>query len=232
MHSRRRNLSSVLIISFFFVACNQGYKVDGHRVFYDHWNEGTGSHHELIFEADSRSFETLDHPNYAKDKNFAYYKGKIIRGADTRSFRSILDYYAVDDYGAFYKDKKIKGADGKTFQVIEKGPYARDKFDYYYNSCKMNVSDLPTFQILDESWSKDKQFCFIQAMSDTVFRYPLRESYSFELLDGGYAKDKYQVYFFGVIVKEADPSTFKVSGVGKAKDKNHCFIREEIITCN
>ena len=52
-------------------------------------------------------------------------------------------------------------------------------------------------KILDDSWSKDKSYYYIQASSVVVTRYPLADYDSFVLLKGGYAKYKYKVYYFG-----------------------------------
>ena len=88
--------------------------------------------------------------------------------------------------------------------------------------------------ILDESWSKDKSFYYIQAMSDTVFKYPLVIIILLKKLFGcGYAKDKVQVYYLGTVIKDADPSSFNVSDKSrcKAKDRANCFDGARPIEC-
>jgi len=62
-------------------------------------------------------------------------------------------------------------------------------------------------------------------MSDTVFKYPLADYISFQLLGCGYAKDKRQVYYLGTVIKEGDPLSFKITDISqcKGKDKNNCY---------
>ncbi len=222
---------SLLIAISFLTSCNTGYEVKNDKVFYNDWNEGSGSHHSLIRGADSKTFKTMHHSSYAKDKNYAYFKGEIIKDADPETFESVLDYYAKDIHHGFYEDKLLENSDGNSFEVINRGPYSKDKSDYYYNAYKIEVSDYKSFKILDDSWSKDKSFYYIQASSVVVHKYPLSDYDSFELLKGGYAKDKFKVYYFGDVVDEADSRTFNVIDFGEGKDKNNCYHGNKISTC-
>lgn len=217
----------------FITCCNTGYQVNENEVLYKDWNEGSGYFYKDLSKVDIHSFQILKHSYYAKDKNYAYYTGKLIKGADTKTFHSISDYFAVDEFSAYHQNKKIDNANGKYFEPIDTGPYGKDKKDYYYYTAKMNVSDLGSFKVLDESWSKDKSFYYIQAMSDTVFKYPLADYNSFKLLGCGYAKDKVQVYYLGTVIKDADPSSFNVSDKSrcKAKDRANCFDGARPIEC-
>lgn len=213
--------------------CNTGYEVKDNEVLYKDWNEGSGYFYKNLAKVDIHSFQVLKHSFYAIDKSHAYYKGKLIKGADAKTFHPIDDYFAVDEFSAYYQNKKIDYANGKNFRLITKGPYGKDNNDYYYYTAKMNVSDLTSFKVLDESWSKDKSFYYIQAMSDTVFKYPLADYKSFKLLGCGYAKDKVQVYYWGEVIKGADPSSFKIRDNirCKAKDKFNCFNGAQQIDC-
>lgn len=220
----------LFIIIFYLTGCNVGYEVKDGKVFYNTWNEGSGSLHTLIRGADSKTLTMLKHTSYAKDKNYAYYKGKIIKGADPETFESILDYYSKDFHYAFYQDKLLDNSDANSFEVMDGSPYSKDKSDYYYNAYKIDVSDYKSFKILDDSWSKDKSFYYVPAGS-IVHKYPLTDYDSFELLKEGYAKDKSRVYYFGDIVDKADSRTFDVIGFAEGKDKNYCFRSNKISAC-
>src|SRR5690606_16552379 len=54
-------------------------------------------------------------------------------------------------------------------------------------------------------------------------KHPLADYESFKLLDNGYAKDKFQVYFTDSIVDGADPATFISHEYADARDKNYCY---------
>jgi hypothetical protein len=52
---------------------------------------------------------------------------------------------------------------------------------------------------------------------------------SFESLRGGYAKDRFRVYFNGAPMTGADPQSFKVLSDIYAKDKTHAYFENEAI---
>ena len=110
--------------------------------------------------------------------------------------------------------------------------YAKDKNDFYYENAPLNVSDLKSFKILGDGWAKDKSFYYISVTSVFTNKYPLADYKSFELLKEGYAKDKFQVYYYGHILKSADPNTFKFISYKSAQDKYNCYKGDSIINCN
>lgn len=227
------SLSKLLLVIPLIVGCKQGYEIDKNEVYYNYWNEGTGSHNILIKKADSRTFKSLN-SFYAKDKNYAYYDGEIITASDSKTFQALADFYAKDDISAFYLNEKIKGADGKSFEVVNHGDevYAKDNIDFYHNGTPLHVSDLKSFKILGNGWAKDKSYYYLSIVSALTNKYPLADYESFDLLKAGYAKDKFQVYYYGNVLKGADPNSFKVINYTKAQDKNNCYKDGSVTDCN
>ena len=39
--------------------CRHGYKVEGDKVYYEYWNEGSGQNKRLLDQADANSFEPI-----------------------------------------------------------------------------------------------------------------------------------------------------------------------------
>ena len=54
---------------------------------------------------------------------------------------------------------------------------------------------------------------------------------TFIIIDGHYGKDKNNVYFYGVKIKDSDSETFVGLGIGSqyAKDKNNVYHRGKIV---
>ncbi len=212
-----------------------GYKVEDDKVYYISWNEGQGRVKDLIPGADAASFKVLKHDNYATDRNFAYYKGIRIEGADPSSFRSIDEFYAVDDRRAYQSRYAIERAEGKTFEVID-GNWSRDRSDCYYNTTPIGVCDRETFTVRSEYynwWASDKKCYYYQGK-----KVPIQDHASTIVYRCGFSKDKFGVYFQDQRVKGADPDTFTMhrtpDGVDTClgKDKNGCYLAGEKSNCN
>ncbi len=209
----------VLAIITILTSCNN-HNIDGDKVYYVYWNEGSGKNKILIQGADAETFKELEHATYAIDKNFVYYEAGKLKDANPKTFVSILDYYGKDNRFAYNAGTKIEGADGQTFHVIEGGPYSKDAKDYYFDTIALKVSDLKTFKILNQNsdfgyWAKDKKHYYLSGK-----KYPLADYETFEKIGNGYAKDKLQVYFEDSIVVGADSKTFKAIEYAYGQDKN------------
>jgi len=208
-----------IIVVTILPGCNS-HDIDGDKVYYVHWNEGSGKNKTLIQGADPETFEELEHSKYAIDKNSVYYEAGRLKDANPKTFTSILDYYGKDNRFAYKGGDKIDGADGQTFEVIEGGPYSKDNKDYYFDTLSMKVSDLKTFRIINQNsdfgyWAKDKNYYYLSGI-----KYPLADYETFEKIGNGYAKDKLQVYFQDSVVVGADPNTFKAIEYAYGQDNN------------
>lgn len=84
------------VVSFLFLSgCSTGYRKDGNAVYYEYWNEGSGSHKDKL-DADPETFEVLKDDSYAKDKKRVFYNGDVIKGADAATFEALNEWYAKD----------------------------------------------------------------------------------------------------------------------------------------
>lgn len=96
--------------------------------------------------ADITTFILIDKHDYAKDKNYVYYKGTILENADPKTFIRLTtdrtrvnrnDYHIVsygyckDKNNVFFNNKIIEEADSESFQERAYG-YAEDKNYIYY----------------------------------------------------------------------------------------------------
>jgi hypothetical protein len=73
----------ILILSILLVSCGEGYeKTDGNKWIWVLHSEA-GKHVREI-DADNPTFEILDYPEYAKDKNNVYWRGIEISNADNK----------------------------------------------------------------------------------------------------------------------------------------------------
>ena len=116
-----------------------------------------------IEEVDYDTFEEFEpFSPYAKDKNNVYYREKIIKNADLKTFgiiegssENIVSKYAYDKNTIYLYGEKIKGANLKTFEVLDP-MLARDKNDFYLYGVKLNV-DIKTFEYtLEKGYFKGK----------------------------------------------------------------------------
>ncbi|KMQ58398.1 hypothetical protein ACM39_18590 [Chryseobacterium sp. FH2] len=93
------------------------YYKDKNNVFVE-YPMAYGSSFFVIENADSKTFEILNHSYYAKDKINCYYRGKIISGADNKSFR-ILSQKDGNGNTSYAKDNKKYYKEGYTISYQE-----------------------------------------------------------------------------------------------------------------
>ncbi len=140
------------IILFFIIFC-MNMSLDVHCFTnYEVRGESISFACRALKEADYETFEKFDFfVPYAKDKNNAYYREKIIKNADVKTFgviksssENIISEYAYDKNTVYLHGKKINGSDPKTFEVVDH-IVAKDKNDFYLHGIKLNV-DIATFE--------------------------------------------------------------------------------------
>jgi len=101
-----------------------GYVNDGSSVYYLS-NEGRA---EKIIEADLPTFRQVDGGyGYMKDENHVYFHGKILEGADVKTFEHV-SYVYKDNKHVYYYGLVLEGADPETFQAVR---YEGGGFCYY-----------------------------------------------------------------------------------------------------
>ncbi|MBC7904339.1 MAG: DKNYY domain-containing protein [Gemmatimonadaceae bacterium] len=163
-----------------FAALDIHYAKDARRVFYcDTYRDGQEyffyKHNRIntIREADAASFVLLD-GSYAKDKNLVFCGGVPFPVADIASFEVLENGFTRDKVQGYYNEKPVSGSDGKTFTSVA-SHYAKDVKNVYYCFLDFNNPDA------------------VSKISCSVI--PGARPDSFQVLEGGYAKDDQHVFF-------------------------------------
>jgi hypothetical protein len=210
---------------------------------------------------------------YGVDKNFAYCAGSKLNGSDGPTFNDSDPNYAFDKNQAYYPNCRIiEGADGSSFQVIQVGTYAKDKNHVYRYGIVISGADAPTFQILGDSYMKDKNNVYFATHTHDEVKSEIYEvnkidgadTNSFTVLKDGFAQDKNHkylngkvttadyssmksfaetpyvtdnthAYYNGIVLTNSDPSTFTIFDSYKygngyyAKDKSQVYFENNIV---
>ena len=168
---------------------------------------------------------------YIKKDNAVYYKDETeqaderkVENADFKTFVKLNDIYGKDGKSVFYLDKKLIDADVKTFQVIGEVNGKDKKYIYNYDEkMEINPKDFKLYR------NKDKLLYFRNNGKLYIGGSFLEVEYvqdlnSFEVIDQGYSKDKYNIYYAGTPIYDVDKSTFQVIMPDYyAKDKNNVY---------
>lgn len=206
-----------MLLSFLLSGC---YIKSGSEVKWLEINE-SGSGAIVLEGADPSTFRVLRHWSYAKDRSHAWFDGIGIEVADVSTFESVHSYYATDSLRAYYMRWPIDNSHGPSFKVI-KGEWSKDRNDHHFRTRAIGVCDSVSFQIYrkDDLWGLDDECAYYMGK-----KLPLKERESFEILAGGFSKDRFTVYFEDKIVEGADSATFEMIGktyVGR--DQYRCYI--------
>ena len=168
---------------------------------------------------------------YIKKDNAVYYKDETeqanerkVENADFKTFVKLNDVYGKDGKSVFYFDKKLEGADVETFQVIGEVNGKDKKYIYNYDEkMEVNPKDFKLYK------NKDKLLYFRNNGKLYIGGSFLEVEYvqdldSFEIIDEGYSKDKYNIYYAGTPIYDVDKSTFQIIMPDYyAKDKNNVY---------
>ena len=165
---------------------------------------------------------------YIKKENAVYYKDEIsekkVNDADFKTFTELNKIYGKDVKNIFYEDKKLENADVQTFQTIGEINGKDKKYIYFYDEkMKINPKDFKLYK------NKDKLLYFRNNgklyLEGTFFEVEyVQDLNSFEVIDEGYSKDKYNIYYAGTPIYDVDKRTFQIIMPGYyAKDKNNVY---------
>lgn len=198
--------------SFYYYKSTDGYFIyNGNVYFVDSPYPGLIRTLVQVKDADTITFLGLVNL-YARDKNYAYYRGGVIYSADTTTF-TILDnsVYAKDSRQVYLEGSVLPEADATTFEVLKFGVtnnslYAKDKNHVFYKNHIVQDGDRNTFVVIDSDlgrYAKDKIHIFygggilngVDMGTFTMLKF--------------FAKDKNHIYFTGKILDMADPVTFQ-----------------------
>ena len=157
-------------------------------------------------------FEGFNRWTYSISNNkfMAYYSGKPLPDVDRKTFTPLNDFFAKDSNYIFEQEKIIlSDAEADSFMILDDHDYGRDNNHIYY------LSHLQPFAIKDI------------------------DPESFEILGGGFLRDKNHIYFthqYKSIEKleHVDITSFEVthyddSTNSNANDKNHYYYDEKIV---
>ena len=149
-----------------------------------------------------------------------------LTGVDPATFESVNDWIGRDAGHVWFKSRLAEGADASTV-VADDYPLFHDRHDYYFEGKAIGVADPSTFRALQCNklalWAVDRQCAYF----DTL-RIDSADTETFKVVDTFTAKDRRHVYYFGKVLDDADPATFKSLGA-YAKDRNHVWYCGDIV---
>lgn len=139
--------------------------------------------------------------DYSIKNNKVYFKEKIIKGADAKTFKEINYEYSKDKSNVYYYGEKIDDANPETFKEInDAGLFYIDKRNVFFKGQKIKGADVKTFKLLNNGpYSKDKNYIFFkEALIDDA------DYESFEATDSICARDKNGVFYKGTRMEKDD----------------------------
>ncbi len=149
-----------------------------------------------------------------------------LKDADATTFQSIERWLGRDATHVWFKDRLMEGADPGSLKADDY-PLCHDKRDYYYQGAPLHVADMNSFDIkkLDDSelWATDSQYIYFDSI-----RIEGGDPATFEYIEHLEAKDHLNVYYYGRVLPDADPATYKSMSI-YSKDKSHVWYCGEIV---
>ena len=203
-------------------ACNTGgkYETDGKYVYQTYWTFSFGTMHDTLPEADASTFVAVkDWLGY--DARHAYFKNRLIEGADVASLKAKHYPLCRDRRDYYYMGRAMHVADVEKFKVLKWSDddcWAIDGHAAYYDSTRFDV-DIATFKVRSWCHATDK---------DHVYRYGRilegadPATYE-EEWKGYYSRDKAHIWYIGELIEDADYATFVVDGDSDAHDAHGKF---------
>ena len=94
--------------------------------------------------ADPETFEEIE-GGYMKDKDRVWYMDSIMPDAEGKSVESKWSY-AWDSKHVWYNGRLLEGADPKTFEVLKSGYYAKDAKHVWYHDEIVKGADAASFK--------------------------------------------------------------------------------------
>jgi DKNYY family protein len=158
-------------------------------------------------DADVATFELLDRPGFAKDRDHVFQRDRAISD-DPAHFELLDGELAMDSRVVYWSDGSVLSEDPTHFAIVSTADhylYTKDGRTVHVNGNPIPGADPSTFQVLQGAYARDGQHVF-------YFDQPIVEAdlSSFRPLDAPYASDSARVYWMGKAIDGADPSTFRV----------------------
>lgn len=208
---------------------------------------------KIIDFVDYDSFHILDNDNYIDNKNVYARNLNIIENANPKTYQVIKTFpvyyskeptykWAKDDKHFFFKDS-IVAVDYNSFKILSTNFMVDKKYIYTLDFSKFykypNENEINTkFTVLSYFMIYSPKYCYLtnfplDSIKDIKIM-PIKNANSVKKYGfGNYFAVDGLVYFQMKNIKNADPNTFetfiKVRGEQMAKDKNHFYLRDEIV---
>lgn len=184
---------------------------------------------ERQLDADPATFKIEPFTDWASDSNHVYYRGQAIGPVDQPSFSARGADLAADADSVWQHGQLIEGADPATFRQLAHG-YGVDATRAYYGWTGFEVCDLASLRIAgdaDHAFALDDECVFAGS-----FSVPVRDRSSFEIVEAGFTRDRYQVYWLQYVLEGADPASFFVpAGMRYGRDSSGCWNGTGRIEC-
>ena len=202
---------------------------------------------------DVATFEDIFNEGLFKDKNAVYYAEdndgdislKILQGADPATFE--FGIISKDKNSVFIGNQKLEGVSSKGFEVLDDTfNFVKDYKNVYYLdresdgiTYKVKVLDtkgidIPSLELLGDSYNKyyrDKNNIYFLNDKDDKMEFEKlagANPKTFEIINGNFARDDKNVYFFNKKVIGVDAKTFEKVGYDIVKDKNGVYFLENV----
>jgi hypothetical protein len=211
------------LAALLLAACGAGYQQEsGQWVFVQMGAIGDDPTVHQIEGVDQATFEKIN-SEYGKDAFRVYHRYQPIAGADPATFKHVRGLFWKDKDSVFYVDQPLPGADPASFRVLKYGYWARDDHNVYVGDNPVNPKDLGSFKQINQYWAKDASWYYAQDGGNYL---PLEtlDLATFEILEGGWAKDCCRVYYVNRIAEGADPATFELINQFRGKDSKMVYL--------
>ena len=202
---------------------------------------------------DVATFEDIFNEGLFKDKNAVYYAEdndgdislKILQGADPATFE--FGIISKDKNSVFIGNQKLEGVSSKGFEVLDDTfNFVKDYKNVYYLdresdgiTYKVKVLDtkgidIPSLEFLGDSYNqyyRDKNNIYFLNDKDDKMEFEKlagANPKTFEIINGNFARDDKNVYFFNKKVIGVDAKTFEEVGYDIVKDKNGVYFLENV----
>ena len=194
----------LILVLFTLTSCKRQYVVEGEKVYYKYWNEGSGKNKELLDSVDAKTFKEVKSDCdilFAKDNKHVYINGQLIKNIDPNTFIYAGNYFIKDKDSVYFlgvymdigidnniKNCVIKGVDPSKLILI-KNSWAKAENTLIHGNQTVKLDDINDFMPIDETWGKTRN----------------------------------KIIYTTEILHEADLATFEIINSYTGKDKNHTY---------
>ena len=194
--------------------------------------DNTRSCLKIIEGANPDSYRRLNFL-FAKDKAHVFYYDKIAPDLDPETFQVINDNFSKDKDGVYLHQynaplKKLAIHPDDLIPIAQ--DVIRDRASVYIVGGEEGLINIP---FSDSSKIQTFSNRDLLRVEDSVYYRGTSiegaDAETFEIIDGGFFKDKNKVFFWGELIEEADVNTFEIVQYQYGKDKNHVFFESEPI---